>query len=91
MKVLNNYIVVERIFNKENEASGIIYNEKIPENKCLVIYSGNANVKKGDWVLFKHHDFQHMETINGKERKLWFIHPDNILAICQEGPSSSQA
>lgn len=82
MKVLNNYIAVERIFNKETEVSGIIHNEKIPENKCLVIYSGNANVKEGDWVLFKHHDLQHMETVNGKERKLWFIHPDNILAIC---------
>lgn len=74
---LNDYIVIEKVFNQEKEVSGIIHVEKFPENKCKVIYSGHPQVKPDDIVVFKHHDTEIME--NGK--KLWFIHPSNILAV----------
>lgn len=83
MKMLHDYIAITREFNKvETSDSGIIHKEKIPQKLDRVVYSEREDVKVGDLVAYKKHTDQYMEKLeDGTERKLWIIHPDDLLGV----------
>lgn len=85
MKLLHNYIAIERVFDKQSESSGILIEEQFPQKIDTVIYSGREDISPGDKVVYKKHTEQYMEDLGGgRQRKLWFIHPDDTMGVFKQ-------